>query len=474
MMDREWIRNWVHKRKAYFRRISRTVWEYAELGLREEKSAALLCSALREHGFEVQTGLAGISTAFSGSFGSGGPVIGILGEFDALEGLSQEAGGLQRQKRLGNDNGHGCGHNLLGTAALAAALALKDYMEETGLGGTIVYFGCPGEEYGCGKTYMAREGCFAAVDAALTWHPMDENRVEERGSLAALGMEFIFTGKSAHASVCPHLGRSALDAVELLNVASNFMREHIIPEARIHYAITDAGGTAPNIIPAKAKVAYEVRAPRMKQAVELRERIVKAAQGAALMTETQMEMEFGDGYSDFVPNDVLNRVMWETLTQDGGPVFSEEERKLAARFRMTFSGRMDEDGDEDDDSVINRLAQDSLSGRIIPYTGPGGCMTASTDVGDVSYVVPAAQLYITCCAAGTPSHSWQMTAQTGSSIGETGMLAAARVLALTAAELFRQPDLVRQAKEEHRKMAGPYVCPIPRERKPDIRDGAAE
>lgn len=465
-MDREWIMNWIQQKEDYFRRISRTVWEYAELGLREEKSAALLCSALREDGFVVENGLAGIPTAFSGSFGTGKPVIGILGEFDALEGLSQEAGIPQRKKRPDHNNGHGCGHNLLGVGALAAAMALKDYIEETGSCGTVIYYGCPGEEYGCGKTYMAREGCFAALDAALAWHPMDENRVEERGSLAALGMEFTFTGKSAHASVCPHLGRSALDAVELLNVASNFMREHIISEARIHYAITDAGGTAPNVIPAKAKVAYEVRAPRMKQAVELRERIVKAAQGAALMTETQMEMEFGDGYSDFVPNDVLNRVMWEKLTQDGGPVFSEEERKLAARFRITFSDRTDEPGDVE--------AEDSLSSRMIPYTGLGGCMTASTDVGDVSYVVPAAQLYITCCAEGTPSHSWQMTAQTGSSIGETGMLAAARVLALTAAELFCQPDLVRQAKEEHRKMVGPYVCPIPRERKPDIRDGAAE
>lgn len=459
-MKREWIDRWIDDHSKQFKAISRQIWEYAEAGLHESRSAAALGQMLMENGFSVESGLAGIPTAFVGSFGSGSPVIGILGEFDALEGLSQEAGCLVRKRQREapeRANGHGCGHNLLGSGSLAAAIAIKTYMVENHIeSGTVKYFGCPGEEKGCGKTYMMRDGCFAGLDSILTWHPLDCNEVDGRRSLAALGISFRFTGRSAHAASCPHLGRSALDAVELLNVGSNFMREHIIPEARIHYAITDAGGSAPNIIPGEACVAYEVRAPRLKQAMELRERVCKAAEGAAMMTGTEVEISYGDGYSDFIPNDALNRVAWQKMREIGGPEFTKEECEFAEAIRSTYETDLDAEAEP-------------LSTTVLPYHGLGGILPASTDVGDASYAAPAMQLYMTCCAAGTPGHSWQMVSQTGTSLGETGMLTAAKVLAMTAAELLKNPAIVEEAKKEHERAAkGKYICPIGADRKPEL------
>lgn len=463
-MDKQWADAWIKENGGQFAEAGRRIWEFAETGLTERRSAALLCGVLEQHQFQVERGLAGIPTAFSGRFGSGRPVIALLGEFDALEGLSQEADCLEKRRREDTENGHGCGHNLLGAGSLAAAVAVKEYMEEKGLSGTICYFGCPGEESGCGKTYMAREGCFEGLDAALTWHPMDENRVEGRGTLADLCTVFRFTGKSAHASVCPHLGRSALDAAELFNIACNFLREHMIPEARIHYAFLNAGGTAPNVVPAEASLLYEVRAPKMSQALELRERLVKAARGACLMTETEVSVEYGDGYSDFVPNDVLSRILYEKLEEAGGPDFTKEDYRFAGEIRETYepgSGTFPEDP--------------PLRTGILPYVGTGGCVAASTDVGDVSYVVPTAQLYTASCASGTPSHSWQMVSQTGSSVGAAGLLAAARVLAMTAAELLEHPDRLAAVKEEHRRnVPEGYRCPIAPERKPAVPDWVKE
>lgn len=458
-MKKEWIDRWIERYGEQFRVVSRQIWEYAETGLHEEQSAAVLCQTLLENGFSVEHGLAGIPTAFVGSFGIGSPVIGILGEFDALEGLSQEAGSLIRERKRGEHgraNGHGCGHNLLGSGSLAAAAAVKAYMEEKHItSGTVKYFGCPGEERGCGKTFMMRDGCFSGLDSILTWHPLDCNEVDGKGSLADLCINFRFIGKSAHASTCPHLGRSALDAVELLNVGCNYMREHIIPDARIHYAITDAGGTAPNVIPGEASVAYEVRAPRLKQAVELSKRVCKAAQGAAMMTETEVEISYGDGYSDYVPNDTLNRVAWEKMNEIGGPEFTEADREFAKAIGSTYENEIDAEAD-------------LLPVAVLPYHGLGGVLPASTDVGDASYAAPTMQIHVTCCAVGTPGHSWQMVSQAGAPLGETGMLTAAKVLAMTAAELLENPLVVEKAKKEHeRAVKGKYICPISAGRKPD-------
>jgi len=310
-------------------------------------------------------------------------------------------------------------------------------MEEHNLPGTIRYYGCPGEEKGCGKMHMANAGCFQDLDAALTWHPSDHNSIEGAGSLADLCMEFHFTGKSAHAAACPHLGRSALDAVELLNIACNFMREHIIPEARIHYAITDAGGTAPNIIPAHASVVYEARAPKLKQALDLQERLVKAAQGAALMTDTAVEVVFGDQYSDYIPNHCLNLVAWENMKELGCGAFTTGEKEFASRIRETF--------------ITDAGNRPALDETLTAYTGLNGCLAASTDVGNVSHLVPTVQLYTTCCASGTPAHSWQMVSQTGSSIGVRGMLTAGKLLALTGLDLLLYPEFLQKAWEEFSK-----------------------
>ena len=448
MMEQKlgWIDGFMNRREEEFAGLSREIWNYAETGMEEKRSASALCQALKENGFRVEKNLAGIPTAFVGSCGEGSPVIGFLGEFDALEGLSQRAGIAEKEPEEGCGNGHGCGHNLLGCGSLAAAVAVKEYMEEQGLKGTVRYYGCPGEEEGCGKVHMAKAGCFLGLDAALTWHPMDFNGIEGKGSLADLCMSFHFTGKSAHASSCPHMGRSALDALELLNIASNFMREHIIPEARIHYAITDAGGTAPNVIPARASAAYEVRAPKREQAEELKERLIRAAQGAAMMTDTEVEVEDGNSYSDYIPNDCLNRVAWEQLQKVELPVYTEKERELAARLRLTFSENARNGRGE-----RKERREEPIVRNLVPYEGTGGCLPVSTDVGDVSYLVPTVQLYTACCASGTPGHSWQMVSQTGCSIGEKGMITAAKVLALTALRLFEKPELLKGAWEEHKR-----------------------
>lgn len=452
---RIWIEKWMEGRGEEFSRLSREIWNYAETGMEEICSSAALSKVLEENGFHMEKELAGIQTAFLGSFGEGKPVIGFLGEFDALEGMSQTAGVFREERIEGQKNGHGCGHNLLGCGALAAALAVKEYMEEHRLPGTVRYYGCPGEEEGCGKVLMAKAGCFEGLDAALTWHPMDFHGVEGRGSLADLCMSFHFTGKSAHASSCPHMGRSALDALELLNIACNFMREHIIPEARIHYAITDAGGFAPNVIPARASAAYEVRAPKRRQAKALKERLIRAAQGAAMMTDTKVEVTDGNSYSDFIPNDNLNRTAWEVLQTVTMPVYTKEERELAARLRRTFQDSRGAEETERENKGCARECtekerEEAFNEKPVLYRGIGGYLPVSTDVGDVSYLVPTLQVYTVGCAAGTPGHSWQMVSQTGCSIGEKGMFLAAAVLSLTALRLFENPEILAEAWEEHR------------------------
>lgn len=443
-MEKKWIEGWMSRHQEKYREISRKIWEFAELGMMEYQSAELLERILEEEGFAVERNLAGIPTAFCGRYGEGKPVVAILGEFDALEGLSQTAGTVKKEKRQNGKNGHGCGHNLLGTGSLAAAIALKDYMKEKQMQGTLVYYGCPGEEKGCGKVHMVQAGYFQESDAVLTWHPSDHNGIEGKSSLADLNFLFQFQGKAAHAASSPHLGRNALHAVELLNVGCNFMREHMIPEARIHYAITDAGGSAPNIVQETAAVLYEVRAPEMKTAMELRERICRAAKGAALMTDTEVQVSWEEGYSEYLPNDVLNRVGYKNLLCLVGPVFTKEEEKFAEAIRKTYAHE----------------GKETLRKDIEVYQGIGGCMPVSTDVGDVSRIAPVMQLYTVCCAQGTPGHSWQMVSQSGSSIGKTGMFLAAGVLAMTGADLLENPELVKEAKEEHSRMTQPYICPL--------------
>ncbi|MDP1420149.1 M20 family metallopeptidase [Peribacillus simplex] len=456
-----------HKRDKWIE-ISNQIWEYAETRFEEVHSADLLCQALESEGFSVEKGLADIPTAFVGSFGTGNPVVAILGEYDALSGLSQKSGVSIVDPVESGGNGHGCGHNLLGTGSLSAAVALKDLMEQEGLQGTVRYYGCPAEEGGSGKTYMTRAGCFDDVDFALCWHPWTTNTILPGNSLANYQIYYKFKGKSAHAAAQPHLGRSALDAVELMNVGVNYLREHIISEARVHYAITNTGGFSPNVVQAEAEVLYLIRAPKTAQVQEIYERVCNIARGAALMTETEVEIVFDKACSNLVPNSTLNAIMAEVLSEIGAPTYNKEEIHFAEQLHATLA-------EEDKANEINKLPKEvagylkdrAISDIINPYSDnladiPLG---GSTDVGDVSWNVPTAQIGTACWVLGTPAHTWQVVTIGATSIAHKGMLQAGKVLAGTALEVMKNPELLEKCKHELKERLGDdaYQCPIPKE-----------
>jgi aminobenzoyl-glutamate utilization protein B len=455
------------------------IWSYAETGFREERSASALSSLLEDEGFRVERGIAGIATAFVASYGSLSPVIALLGEYDALPGLSQAKARYSKQEVAPGAPGHGCGHNLLGVGSLGAALAAKESLSAGGGPGTIRYYGCPGEEKGSGKTFMVRAGAFKDVDLAFTWHPGEINAVLQARTLANLSVYFRFLGKASHASSAPHLGRSALDAVELMNVGANFLREHIIPEARLHYAITDPGGLAPNVVQDRAEVHYFCRAPRVSQAREIYERLCDVARGAALMTGASLEIRFSEGLSDYLPNRALGEVLQRCLEEAGRPVFDEADRDLAGRFRETLGqaelgSALAQARFARGAEAVRRLETSPLDEGLSPLFAGDALLPGSTDVGDVSQIVPTAQVVTACTAFGTVPHSWQFTAQAASSIGHAGMLAAARALALACLEALSDPGLVRRAKAEHlERSGGAYECPIPEEILPNASAGAA-
>ena len=450
------------------------IWATPELDFKETKSAAALIEVLKAEGFQVEEGIAGIPTAFVGSWGSGRPIIGILGEFDALPGLSQKAGCPVKEPVVEGGNGHGCGHCALGSGSLAAAVAVKDYMKETGMTGTIRFYGCPAEEHGCGKTFMTREGVFDELDAALTWHPGDSNSVWGISSLANRHIHFHFKGKTAHAAAAPQLGRSALDACELMNVGVNYLREHIIPEARIHYAYLDVGGDAPNVVQGTATTYYMIRAPKIKQVLELCERVFDIARGAALMTGTEVSWEIKQGLCDYIPNKTLSELAAACMAEVGAPAFDEADYQLARQFRATLTER-----EQAAPAALvkafgakkaQEIADGGLCNVVLPYVHmPEIAMPGSTDVGDVSYAIPTAQMGMATAAIGTGAHTWQMTAQVGSSIGHKGMLAVGKALALTAVRLFQDPSIIERAKEEHKQNAPEgYLCPVPDDVKPSL------
>ncbi|UUZ94757.1 amidohydrolase [Paenibacillus sp. P25] len=384
-------------------------------------------------------------------------MIAILGEYDALFGLSQEKGEAVKKPVVPGGGGHGRGHNLLGTGALAAAVAVRDYMIEHNLSGTVRYYGCPAEEGGGGKGLMARNGLFDDVDAALTWHPGTVNKISTESCLATCQVYFKFKGRSSHAGASPHLGRSALDAVELTNVGANYLREHLIPEARLHYAITNTGGISPNVVQAEAEVLYKMRVPEAAQLADIYERVCNIARGAALMTGTELDIQFDSGSSEIILNRTLEKLMHEKFAQLGVPVFDEDEDRFAAEIRSTLS-----EG-EKSFHLPPGLEGKNLSDRLEPYEEKTEIMKGSTDVGDVSWKVPTVQCRTACWALGTPGHTWQVVSQGATSIGHKGMLHAGKVIGAAALESLLQPDLLEQAKAEHRKqLAGrTYQCPIP-------------
>lgn len=438
--------------------LSDTIWEYAETQFEEIQSAEALCSFLEQEGFEVKRGVFGMETAFTATFGSGGARIGILGEFDALSGLQQKAGIARKESEHPDANGHGCGHNLLGVGAVAAAMAVKKYLQ-AGFPGTVTYFGCPGEEGGSGKAYMARAGAFSTLDCALTWHPSSLNMICQNSSLANFQVQFTFHGISAHAAGSPEMGRSALDALELMNIGANFLREHMVDSARVHYAITNTGGFSPNVVQNLAKAIYLVRAPSQNQALELLNRVRKIAEGAALMTETTVEYQFIKSCANLVSNQVLEKVMFDSWGEIGVPQYTPEEYELARRYADTapagadrsYMDVVEERLDPQNKRFLLKKKSNPLYDFIVPYEpmhlvrATGG----STDVGDVSWMCPTAQLYAGTWAPGTPGHSWQVVSQGKSSYAHKGMLLAGKVIALTAMRLMQQPELLAQAKEEH-------------------------
>ncbi|OCW55968.1 amidohydrolase [Hoeflea olei] len=444
------------------------VWGMPETLYAEYRSCAEHTAMLREKGFAVTENVAGIPTAVMGEAGEGGPVIAILGEYDALPGLSQVAGIAEPMPLEPGGNGHGCGHNLLGSAALLAACALKDWLAETGTPGRVRYYGCPAEEGGAAKTFMVRDGAFADVDAAITWHPDCMTRVDDPESLANTRMDFSFSGRASHAAASPHLGRSALDAVELMSVGVNYLREHAVQDARIHYAYLDAGGTAPNVVQAQAKVRYSIRALKLADMLALVERVKNVARGAALMTDTQVEMQVFSAVSNNLVNETMDRAMHRALEELGGVPFDEEDRAYARAIQATLS--------EHDIAAPYRIVAmpprkgEVLCDYIVPLRPGGEKMVGSTDVADVTWAVPTTEVLVATHAIGTPAHSWQITAQGKSPAAHKGMTHAAKAMARCAEMLFAEPGLLAEAKAEHaaRLAETPYTCPLPQDLKPPL------
>ena len=458
----EWIVQSARNKAHTYVEISDTVWELAELRFQEHGAVAAQIEALEEEGFTITRNVAGMPTAFAAEYGSGSPVIGFLGEYDALAGLSQQAGAAQPMPLQPGEPGQGCGHNLLGAGSMLAAVLVKDYLVANGLPCTIRYYGCPGEEGGSGKTFMARDGVFDDLDAAFCWHAGSFNAVMSVKTLANIQVYFRFKGQASHAAGSPHLGRSALDAVELTNVGVNYLREHMPTECRVHYAITNSGGISPNVVQASADVLYLVRAPNVRQAQALYERVCNVARGAALMTETTLTIEVDKACSNTLPNEALELALYENLKRMGPVPFDDADRAFAEQIRESLTEEHIRSSFETYGATDVNLSL-PLHDGLVPFDGTALPRSGSTDVGDVSWIAPTAQVTGACWAIGTPGHSWQVVAQGKSRAAHKAMLHAARALAATALDAIESPELLTRAKAELREKTGghPYVCPIP-------------
>jgi aminobenzoyl-glutamate utilization protein B len=447
------------KERAYFE-LSDRIWGMPELNYQEFRSAEAHAQRLAQEGFRLTKGIAGLPTAMMGEAGEDGPVIAILGEYDALPGLSQQAGIAEKRLDPQGSNGHACGHNMLGSASLLAAIALKDWLAENNIKGRVRYYGCPAEEGGSGKGFMVRAGAFEDVDVAICWHPSAFTGVNRPYSLACVEVDFHFTGRSSHAAASPHLGRSALDAVELMNVGVNYMREHMPQTARVHYALIDAGGVAPNVVQGRACVRYLIRAESLGEMWELVERVKKIAEGAALMSETRMEWQQLSGDANLVGNTALERIMYANMQRLGPPRFDEADKAFAREIQETLRK-------EDIVTSYGRFglapkSGEALSEEIYPLGSGVNSLVGSTDVGTVSWVVPTVQCRVACYAVGTPGHSWQLVAQGLSPAAHKGLAYAAKTMAGTAADVFQDAALLAEAKAEHRgfRAEHPFVNPI--------------
>lgn len=453
------------------------IWDLAELKFQERKSCERMTAFLEQEGFHVERNVTDIPTAYVGTYGSGKPIIGILAEYDALSGLSQVADLPEKKERKGISTGHGCGHNLLGTGSIGAALKVRDYLKETGNSGTVKIIGCPAEEGGSGKTFMAKAGVFNDLDAAITWHPYSLNGVITGTFLANIQSYFRFKGISTHAAATPYLGRNALSAVQLMNMGVNALRENTEETNRINYAITDTGGTSPNVIQANAEVLYLVRSSTTEKVNELYNRVLKIAKGAALMTETELEIEFDKACSSVIPNSALEQVLYESFLKVGLPEYTEKDMEYAKKFRATISDK--EIADElapglaivpKPKAMFERIISSPIADFIIPHKHSNILIPGSTDVGDVSRVVPTAQIFTACYVVGTSLHSWQAVAQGKSPIAVKGMLLAAEVMGDAIIRLMKDKKALEAAKIEFIEATEgkKYISPIPDGVKPKI------
>jgi aminobenzoyl-glutamate utilization protein B len=460
MKDKAW--RWIDDNGDRLVEISDTIWEYAELGLVEDRSSKLLADEMEEHGFEVERGVAGMPSAFVATWGSGKPVIGVMGEYDALPGISQKKVPYKDPLREGAP-GHGCGHNIHGTSGMAGAVAVRYTLEAEGLPGTIKFFGSPAEENYDGKVFMVRSGYFDGVEACLSHHPSSMNTAGLSSSTAVNSVKFHFYGKTSHAAGNPEQGRSALDAIELMNIGVNFLREHVIDKARIHYVIEEGGGQ-PNVVPDYARSWYYIRAPERDQLEPIYERIIKIAEGAALMTDTELKAEFIVGIYNKLPSKVLSEVVVSNMREIGAPTYTDEELDFAGKIAESVPRQQ----------KINSLRKSKVPDwekyvdvdiftDILDPWNEGEVSAGSTDVSDVSWQTPTMEFGTAAFVLGAPGHSWQHVACSGTSIGHKSLIFAAKTIAGSALDLFTKPELLERAQEEHdEKMKGrTYRCPIP-------------
>ena len=468
IQNEETIWNLVDAKKEAFIELADRVFDTPETLYKEFQSVKEHVSTLEAEGFRITQNVCGMPTAVIGEAGDEGPIIAILGEFDALPGLSQEPGVAEHRPIADGGDGHGCGHNLLGSAALLAATAVKDWLAETGIKARVRYYGCPAEEGGAAKAYMARDGLFDDVSAAISWHPSTFNAVQHGHSLANTRIDFTFTGKAAHAAAAPHLGRSALDACELMNVGVNYMREHMPDSARIHYAYLDVGGTAPNVVQATSTVRQLIRASDNATLRDLVARVKDIAKGAALMTGTTMEAKVYSGVSNLVGNAPLEQAMQVEFDKLGPVMFDNQDAAFADEIRKTLTA-------DDIAASFQRAGRETppdlpLCDFVAPLERPSIGGEGSTDVGDVSWVTPTVQARVATCAVGTPFHTWQTVAQGKAPAAHKGMIHAAKVMAATATHLINSPETLQAARHIHdqRQRTTPYVCPIPSGQNPPV------
>ncbi|MEM2184416.1 MAG: M20 family metallopeptidase [Candidatus Methanomethylicia archaeon] len=467
--EKEYAIEYIEKNKDRFIEISDKIWEYAELGLIEYKSSKLLAEELEKHGFKVRIGVAGMPTAFIGEWGFGKPVIGVMGEYDALPGLSQKKVPW-KEPLIEGAPGHGCGHNIHGVSGFAAAIAVRYAMEKYGIKGTIRFYGCPAEENFSGKVFMVRDGYFDDVDTAISHHPSTMNGVSLKSSLAINSAKFHFFGRASHAGGSPEFGRSALDAVELMNVGVNYLREHVVQDARIHYII-ERGGGQPNIVPDYARSWYYVRAPEREQVEEIYNWILDIARGAALMTQTQYKVEFLEGLHNTIPNKTIGKIIVENMRLIGLPKYSDEDLKFAEEIAKTIPledkiNQLKKSKRPGWERLIDKLIDDEIPD---PW-GEGEISHGSTDVADVSWKTPTVEFGTATWVLGTPGHSWQNVAQSAVGLGHKSLIFAAKTMAATIIDLMTSIELIEEAKKEHKnRLRGRvYKSPIPPDHKPPI------